>query len=145
MLPKTKTLKKSSNYFIDSIALQGLLLLIGYAWVFFNYVAPIRYIHFCYLKTLTGYPCPSCGTTRAIEALLHGNLIASIYLNPLGIVLFSMGIVLTLIWFYSVITRQNLVSKYYLRFEQYLKMKSIALLAIALVLANWIWNIYKCI
>lgn len=40
----------------------------------------------CTLKALTGINCLSCGATRSTLALLHGNLGAAIYYNPLYIV-----------------------------------------------------------
>lgn len=36
----------------------------------------------CYLYRLTGYYCPGCGGTRAIRALLRGNVPAAIWLHP---------------------------------------------------------------
>jgi hypothetical protein len=38
----------------------------------------------CPFKLLTGFPCPGCGTTRAVAALLDGRLSDSIGFNPLG-------------------------------------------------------------
>lgn len=37
----------------------------------------------CGLKSLTGYPCLTCGSTRAIRALLGGDLGAACTVNPL--------------------------------------------------------------
>jgi Protein of unknown function (DUF2752) len=39
----------------------------------------------CPLLTLTGLKCPGCGSQRAIHQLLHGNIAASFFLNPLFI------------------------------------------------------------
>jgi hypothetical protein len=38
----------------------------------------------CPLLTLTGLPCPTCGTTRAALALSHGQLTAAFAANPLA-------------------------------------------------------------
>lgn len=38
----------------------------------------------CPLHAATGIPCPGCGTTRAIEALLAGEGSAAFLLNPLA-------------------------------------------------------------
>ena len=40
----------------------------------------------CPFRLVTGYPCPFCGTTRAVGSLLLGDFSASVALNPLGIV-----------------------------------------------------------
>jgi len=37
----------------------------------------------CAFHRMTGHPCPTCGTTRAALALLHGQVLRAIALNPL--------------------------------------------------------------
>ncbi len=37
----------------------------------------------CLFRTITGLYCPGCGGTRALIALLHGNLILSFFYHPL--------------------------------------------------------------
>lgn len=48
----------------------------------------------CLIKKITGFPCPSCGLTRAIVELLKLNFQGSLYYNPLAI-----PIILILIYF----------------------------------------------
>jgi hypothetical protein len=38
---------------------------------------------FCPLKAATGVPCPTCGSTRAVQALMHFDIAAAFQLNPL--------------------------------------------------------------
>lgn len=38
----------------------------------------------CPVAFLTGYPCPSCGMTRAFSAILSGNFRAAFTYHPLG-------------------------------------------------------------
>ena len=40
----------------------------------------------CPFRLVTGLPCPGCGTTRSVAALLDGRLADSLSFNPLGIV-----------------------------------------------------------
>lgn len=37
----------------------------------------------CPLRTFTGFPCPTCGTTRAVLALARGDVPGAILMNPL--------------------------------------------------------------
>ena len=37
----------------------------------------------CYLKAFTGIPCPTCGSTRAVACLAHGDLPGAFAMNPL--------------------------------------------------------------
>ena len=38
----------------------------------------------CPFRLVTGLPCPFCGSTRAVGAVLQGDLVGSLALNPLG-------------------------------------------------------------
>ena len=46
---------------------------------------PERYAFYptCPFHTLTGWDCPGCGSTRALAALLHGEPVRALSLNPL--------------------------------------------------------------
>jgi uncharacterized protein DUF2752 len=39
----------------------------------------------CVLKGLTNIPCPTCGSTRALVLLAHGELVAALAMNPLTV------------------------------------------------------------
>ncbi len=41
----------------------------------------------CLIRTATGFYCPGCGTTRALHALLHGNLRQAVQHNLLLVAL----------------------------------------------------------
>ncbi len=47
----------------------------------------VRPAHFeeslCMFRNVTGTPCPTCGTTRAVMAALDGRVVDAIVLNPL--------------------------------------------------------------
>jgi hypothetical protein len=38
----------------------------------------------CYMKALTGWPCPSCGTTRALGRLFALDVAGAFAMNPLA-------------------------------------------------------------
>lgn len=55
----------------------------------------------CVFRSLTGFPCPTCGTTRAATAFLDGHLIAALVANPLAAAagaLFVVGAPLATLW-----------------------------------------------
>jgi hypothetical protein len=37
----------------------------------------------CVFHTVTGYPCPGCGSTRALRQLWQGNVTTALWFNPL--------------------------------------------------------------
>ncbi|WPX10095.1 DUF2752 domain-containing protein [Anaerocellum danielii] len=50
----------------------------------------------CLLKTLWGIPCPGCGMTRALLAVLKGNLLAAFYYHPLWVVVILYPVIYTI-------------------------------------------------
>ena len=51
----------------------------------------------CPINSVTGIPCPSCGTSRTILQILEPDLIQSSLFNPLGIIVLTAVVVLP-IW-----------------------------------------------
>src|SRR5258705_5137281 len=41
----------------------------------------------CPFRTLTGFTCPGCGSTRGLHRLLHGDIVAALKFNPLMVLL----------------------------------------------------------
>jgi hypothetical protein len=97
----------------------------------------------CFSKSIYHFPCPACGTTRGFIEILRGNIINSLYLNPLSIVFFILFLILPFILIYDLLFKKEFLYKSYSKFELYLKLKKIKILFLILILANWIWNIYK--
>ena len=119
----------------------------AYAWLFidFAYLQPYNKnsTSTCIIKNVTGIPCPSCGSTRAVVSIIKGNLSESLYWNPIGLVL-SIILVVTPFWIaHDVIRKRDSLLKFYRRSEIFIRKWYIAIPAILLIIANWIWNIYK--
>lgn len=38
----------------------------------------------CVFRLVTGYPCPTCGLTRSVVAIMHLDLIKAVHMNPFG-------------------------------------------------------------
>ena len=97
----------------------------------------------CLFKRLTNIPCPSCGSTRSVLSILHGNFIDAIYLNPIGLLLVIIMIIAPIWIFYDIITKKESFLNSYKELEFLLQQKKIAIPSIVLILSNWIWNISK--
>ena len=55
----------------------------------------------CVFRSLTGLPCPTCGTTRAAAVFLDGHIITALAANPLAAaagLLFVIGAPVATIW-----------------------------------------------
>jgi hypothetical protein len=97
----------------------------------------------CLFKTITGVPCPSCGTTRSVFELLDGHLISSLQWNPMGIIVLLIMIISPVWILTDVLFKKETFLRCYGLAENYLKSKWIAIPAIGLVIINWVWNICK--
>ena len=121
--------------------------LAGYIWVALNYQEQQQThysgIEVCLIKRTTSVPCPSCGATRSVMAFLHGNFTEALYYNPMGYLLIGIMFFAPLLIFYDIITKNDYFYSLYRTIELTLQRKWLAILAILLVLANWVWNINK--
>lgn len=116
--------------------------LIGYLWIGFQQTSDTT-ISGCYMQWLYHFPCPTCGITRSIIAVLEGNLKLAIYENPLGI-LAVLSLLLFPIWIifdflFEINTFETSVNKCLksLRYPKYLILFS------SVFIITWTWNIYK--
>jgi Protein of unknown function (DUF2752) len=97
----------------------------------------------CIIKNITGIPCPSCRTTRAVELLLQGNVLASLQMNPFGILVTLMMAIVPFWISFDLIFKKDTFHKSYIKIEKTIQIKWLAIILILLVILNWIWNIYK--
>jgi hypothetical protein len=116
----------------------------GYLYLFYTtQYSENGQISVCMIKNATGYPCPSCGTTRAVQALFKGDLIRSLMLNPFGIIGSFAMLVLPFWVVFDLVSKRQTFYEAYNKIESVLKQKKVAIPLIILVVLNWIWNIYK--
>ncbi|NVN96229.1 MAG: DUF2752 domain-containing protein [Bacteroidetes bacterium] len=119
----------------------------GYIWLaitlYNNRISATPKYGICIIKTITNIPCPSCGSTRAVLSFLNGDILASLYWNPIGIILIAIMLISPFWILFDVIIKKSSLLIFYNRTEFFLRKKWVVISAILLILANWIWNIYK--
>lgn len=125
--------------------LLGALLFIGYAWLFWSIRQQQADSDFtpCIFKNVTGIACPSCGSTRSVLYLAKGNFAAALHTNPIGYILAFIMIVIPLWLFYDLLFKRDTLYRAYRKSETVIKIRWVAVLLAALIIANWIWNIRK--
>lgn len=117
-----------------------LIAIAGIAWLL---LVPEFPVHTCIFKQATGLPCPSCGSTRSVQALLHGHWLQIFRYNPLGIITFIM-VMAGAIWSVADVFRGS--QSLYLNIQQWLafiRQPLVAWCLVLILLANWAWNIAK--
>jgi hypothetical protein len=90
----------------------------------------------CFFKTITGIPCPACGTTRFIV----GDFTQG---NPLGIVVGSAMLLLPIGVIFDLFTGGDRVFRMYLWVEKKCRQPLLAAILIGVLVLNWIWTIAK--
>jgi hypothetical protein len=61
-------------------------------------ILPVEVAPPCVLRTLTGVPCPLCGMTRGVTAVVHGQLGHAAMLNPGSFVVVAAAVLLLVQW-----------------------------------------------
>lgn len=97
----------------------------------------------CLMKHTLGIPCPSCGTTRSVNSLLEGDIIAAWQWNPFGFIVAAFMFVLPFWIVVDILRGSSSLWVNYQKVESKLRTPVLATILILLVFANWIWNFYK--
>ena len=118
----------------------------GYIYLLYNlYYSKSNQFSVCMIKNVSGFPCPSCGTTRAVQLLFKGDFIASVLTNPFGIIVSGSMVFLPFWIVCDVLLKKQSFYDFYNKIEAVLKQKIIAIPLIIIVILNWIWNINKAL
>ncbi len=98
----------------------------------------------CPIHRITGIPCPSCGTIRAVLLMVEGDVPASLLMNPLGVLAVFLLAVLPAWVAVDLIRKKDHLFRFYKRTEKIIAgNKRLASLLVLLILANWAWNVCK--
>ncbi|GAA2807180.1 DUF2752 domain-containing protein [Mycolicibacterium pallens] len=87
----------------------------------------------CPTKALLGVDCPGCGTLRMIYSLLHGDLLAAVRFNALGLVALGFLAVAFGTWTYGRATGRPIIGWQHHRWAPYV---ALALVAVWFVVRN---------
>ena len=120
---------------------------LGFLWIGLNLIEATHVeessLTPCLFKNLTTFPCPSCGSTRALLAIIRGNFGKGFALNPVGYI-YLVGLLVVQIWLLrDFLIKKDSLYQFYLKAEWVLKKRAVAIPAIALLIINWVWNFYK--
>ncbi|MFA7081448.1 MAG: DUF2752 domain-containing protein [Bacteroidales bacterium] len=122
------------NVFKISIIIS---ILLAYFWIIRAYSTSISPV--CLFKKTIGIPCPGCGGIRSTICISQGNILDALYINPLSVIV-NAFIIISIFWLlYDLIRKKN-------TFIKAMKTKwdtKYFIIAIIIILINWIWNIYK--
>lgn len=61
-------------------------------------LVPFEFVPPCPLRTVTGIPCPLCGMTRGVTALVHGDFAHALMMNPGAYLAVALAVVLLVQW-----------------------------------------------
>jgi hypothetical protein len=135
--------RKSRSFYLLSAG----ACLLGYSWlmfVLFSYGnTNSTDIKVCIFRNITGIPCPACGSSRAIVSLIHGNIVSSLLTNPFGIIIATVMLVLPFWLIYDFISMEKTLYFFFQKTNHFLGKKTIVIILVVVVLANWVWNIFK--
>lgn len=124
--------------------LLGVACFIGFVYLFFSiYYLQKAEITLCWFKNITGYNCPSCGTTRAVAALFEADVLKAIQLNPLGLVVFCIMVIVPFWITFDLITQQDSLFQKYKQTEVFLRKPLVASLLVLMIILLWYWNLTK--
>lgn len=120
---------------------------LGFSWLFFfDFISHSNSDYdftVCVFKRITTIPCPSCGTSRAVNSFFKGNILTSLYLNPFGIIVAGIMLIAPGWIAFDYFTKRQSFYDFYIKTETIIRTKKVAILLIILVILNWIWNINK--
>lgn len=93
----------------------------------------------CYFREWTGVPCPTCGSSRMVEALLGGDVFEALRWNPVA--LLTLG--LLALWSVTSIFRQLLgLPRLHPVFESW-ERRALRFSAVAMLAAGWAYLIWR--
>jgi len=119
-----------------------LLYIIGVAWLLLNVVWPMGLV-VCPLRSVTGVPCPACGTTRGLVHLLHGEPWQAVVSNPNVLLVAPAALVFTLSLVVGWLCRKPFAQQIYAQVQQILSRKRVFAAFVAWELCVWAFLLFR--
>ncbi|MFH0992603.1 MAG: DUF2752 domain-containing protein [bacterium] len=104
-ISRTKTL--SPNQRLTKILLAAGLILVMAAL----FIVPLDNFQSCAFHSLTGYSCLTCGMTRSLHAILHGDLVGSLRFHLFGPILFLCVLLFSIVLWLEIVSGRGLKLK----------------------------------
>ena len=107
-----------------------------------GWLSLVAFIHFyadgiplCHFKRFTGFPCPTCGLTRGVDAFIHGDFVRPWLLNPFVFTLLFLWLILLLVRLFLGRKIELVMSR---------REKNVTwIVLLALLLVNWYYMIHS--
>lgn len=91
----------------------------------------------CQFEIRTGIPCPSCGYTTAVSYFAHGNVIASLYTQPMGFVIAAIAAATVWVGAYIAVTGRPVH-----KLVAMLPSRALLMTLLGIAIAGWAWKIW---
>jgi len=130
--PQPSVLSPQSSSLSPLLSLGGVILLIAMVRLAAQWRLPLPP---CMLRTLTGIPCPFCGSTRSLLAWSHFEIIKALCFNPLTFLL----VLVIAVWFLLWMSEVFLKRPWLVVFRQRFRSMAMKVVVAILVLLNWIY------
>lgn len=118
----------------------------AYVWIIINllqYGSQKISLSICALKNISGYPCVTCGSTRAVLLFFKGDFAAAFLMNPIGFAA-ALFLVIGPFWMAKDLWTKNFTLYAFCRKSTAsLDNKWVLTTVVICLLALWYWNIQK--
>jgi hypothetical protein len=130
-------------YLLVLLATAAGWLLVAWNWQYYDLRHLRSGLELCPFMHITGQPCPSCGSTHAVLHLFRFHFAEAFYANPFSYIIAFCMLVFPGWVLADIVTGKAKFYQFYHRAQLYLQRRWVAMPLIALVLVNWVWNLYK--
>jgi hypothetical protein len=126
------TRSRPENRYLPPLLFAGVILLIASVHFAVKWHLPTP---ICWMRVVTGIPCPGCGSTRCLLALSHFDVAQAFRFNPMTF-LTCVGAV---IWFIAWTADVYWQAQWRARFLQPLRRLPLGVIVLVAVLVNWVY------